>query len=334
MKKYLIIYHQEDNDGVLSAAIFKNYLMKELNTPKENIFLFPATYNRLINVKENEEYLNWPQQYDHIIMTDISFNDPNMMVWLKKTFGHNFTWIDHHAPIIKESIIKNFDDVNGIRRTDHSAIYNTWTYLYDPFGEKEIPEVVKMLSAWDSWTYEAEGIDAEYCRAYNMGFTIHSNLKVQWWIDNIDLITDHSADQVAFIEDIYNSGKKYYERQDAEDKEMIRVNGDTSWTVNGIPAIMVVTTGQTNSFMFRSLRVENTTDEDLRVAAVFKHCKDGNWTLSLYNIYDWKGDRTNKFYFHCGEYLKNTYKGGGHEGAAGCTLTVDKFCKMLKSKTI
>ena len=29
-KKYLIIYHKEDNDGVFSGAIFYNYLITEL----------------------------------------------------------------------------------------------------------------------------------------------------------------------------------------------------------------------------------------------------------------------------------------------------------------
>jgi oligoribonuclease NrnB/cAMP/cGMP phosphodiesterase (DHH superfamily) len=334
MKKFLIIYHQEDNDGVLSAAIFKYYLLYNLKIGPKDVELLPATYNTLKTIVEKKEYEKWKENYAHIIMTDISFNDSSIMLWLKKNYKENFTWVDHHAPIIKESIAKDFDDINGIRRTDHSAIYNAWLYLYDPFGEKEIPEVIKMLSAWDSWTYEDEGIDPEYCRAYNKGFTITSQLKVGWWMNNMELIIHDSADNAAFISSIYESGKKECDRQDSADIEMIRVNGDPTWKVNDIPAIMVVTTGQTNSFMFRSLQVENPTEENIRVAAVFKHCKDGNWTLSLYNIYDYKGKKDNPLYFHCGEYLHDKYNGGGHEGAAGCTIGIDKLYLMLKSKKI
>lgn len=336
MKKYLIVYHQEDNDGVCSAAIIKHYLMNKLNVSKDEIELLPATYNLLNKLQANETINEWPEKYNHIIITDISFNDYKVMKWLANTYKENFTWIDHHAPIINLSKQHGFDTVNGIRDVSNSAIYNTYIYLYDPFRQENIPYIVKMLSAWDSWTYEREGIDSEYCRQFNRGFTISSELKVSWYVSNMNMILDNSdlAKKSNFVKDIEKLGYDYCRREDAEDKEMIRINGDKEWNVNGIPAIMVVTTGHTNSMMFKSLQVENPTKSDLRVAAVFKHCNDGNWTLSLYNIYDYKGDTSNPFYFHCGKYLQENYNGGGHEGAAGCTLTVDKFCKLLKSKQI
>jgi nanoRNase/pAp phosphatase (c-di-AMP/oligoRNAs hydrolase) len=49
--------------------------------------------------------------------------------------------------------------------------------------------------------------------------------------------------------------------------------------------------------------------------------------MSLYNIYD--NDN-----FNCGTYLKENYNGGGHVGAAGCTITNTKFIKILKTKKI
>ena len=330
MKKYLIVYHQEDNDGVFSAAIIKHYLMTSLNVSKDEI-----TYNSLNKLQANGTVENWSNEYNHIIITDISFNDWKVMKWLSKTFGENFTWIDHHAPIINISIKEGFDNVNGIRDSANSAIWNAYKYLYDPFMEKQFPFVVKMLSAWDSWTYEREGIETEWCRAFNKGFTICSELSVAWYIERINMfLGNHTYDGEGYIKSIEKIGREACEREDNANKELIRTNGDKEWTVNGIPAIMVVTTGGTNSLMFKSLQLENHTETDLRVAAVFKHCSDGNWTLSLYNIYDLKGDTSNPMYFHCGKYLQEKYNGGGHEGAAGCTITVDKFCKMLKSKTI
>ena len=35
--------------------------------------------------------------------------------------------------------------------------------------------------------------------------------------------------------------------------------------------------------------------------------------------------------FHCGKYLKEKYKGGGHAGAAGCTISEKDFIKVLKN---
>ena len=337
MKQYLIIYHCEDNDGVCSAAIIKNYLINTLSVDPADIELLSGTYNGLAKIVTNEDYLDWPNQYAHIIITDISF-DEKMMVWITKTYGDKFTWFDHHLPIIKASVANNFDHVNGIRDTNHSAIWNVYKYLYDPFMEREFPYVVDMLSSWDSWSYVREGKNQDTVRTFNTGFTITSELKVKWYMKNIDWVLceeDPSEDEFSkFINDIMDTGKREIDRQDKANEELIRVSGDKTWTVNGIPAIMVCTSGATNSLMFKSLQVKNVTESDIRVAAVFKHCNSGEWVLSLYNIYDYAGDKTNKFYFHGGEYLKLKYNGGGHEGAAGCTISIDRFYLMLKSKKI
>lgn len=356
MKKFLIVYHVEDNDGVCSAAIILNHLLENLHIDRKEIDLLGSTYNSLNRLQAKgvvEE--EWPKQYNHVIMTDISFNDWKMMKFLHKTFGDNFTWIDHHAPIINLSKEHDFDSIQGMRSTLNSAMYNAYIYLHDPFHQVEAPYVLKVLSAWDNWTYERDGYDQEFCRAFNRGFTIESNLSVNWYLEHIKMILDpdlspimaftdptkHTAEEIvektemlSYVTEIFKTGKKACEKEDDENKEMIRVNGDKEWNVNGIPAIFVVTTGATNSLMFKSLMVDKPTASDLRIAVVAKHCSDGNWTISLYNIYDFDGDTSNPFYFHCGKYLQEKYNGGGHEGAAGCTLTVDKFCKVLKSKTL
>ena len=61
---------------------------------------------------------------------------------------------------------------------------------------------------------------------------------------------------------------------------------------------------------------------------VFKNQKDGTWAVSLYNT---NGDDNS---FHCGEYMKKTYGGGGHEGAAGAQISESQFIKILKTKTL
>lgn len=347
MKKYLIVYHVEDNDGVCSAAIILHHLLENNHIDRSEIDLLGSTYNSLNRLQAKGTVENdWPNDYGHIIMTDISFNDWKIMKWLYKTYGNNFTWIDHHAPIIKLSKQHGFDEIQGIRDTSNSAMYNAYVYLFDPFKQDTVPYVIRMLSAWDSWTYDRESIDQDFCRAFNKGFTLESSLSVNWYLDNMPLVMAdiksifHTIDNEVTtgkhlaLRKIYGIGKEACEKEDNDNKDMIRLNGDKEWNVDGIPAIFVVIHGHSNSLMFKSLQVNNPTLSDLRVAIAAKHCSDGNWTISLYNIYDYKGDKSNPYYFHCGEYLQKKYNGGGHEGAAGCTVTVDKFCKILKSKTL
>ena len=115
-------------------------------------------------------------------MTDISFNDVKYMKKLWKEFGSEFIWCDHHAPIIKSSFELKFDDVSGIRDTNRSAILCAYKYLYDPFDDdynhKKVPELLRILSAWDSWTYDKEGYDFEFVRRVNKAVTYKYNLEL------------------------------------------------------------------------------------------------------------------------------------------------------------
>ena len=69
-KKYLIIYHKEDNDGVFSAAIFYNYLINELKINTSLIDLLPADYNYLNKVSQEYDVKKLHDEYKMIIMTD------------------------------------------------------------------------------------------------------------------------------------------------------------------------------------------------------------------------------------------------------------------------
>ena len=46
-KKYLIIYHSEDNDGLFSGALFYDYLVRKLNVPAEHIATLGAYFIQL-----------------------------------------------------------------------------------------------------------------------------------------------------------------------------------------------------------------------------------------------------------------------------------------------
>ena len=345
-KKILLIYHREDNDGVFSAAIASTYI--ERNIKDAEVALLPADYNFLSTwQKDNEDVQELHSKYDIVIMTDVSFNDTKYMKSLHKEFGSDFIWVDHHAPAIKESYRLNYDNCPGIRDSSRSAILNMFKYLYDIFDEKynnrECPELFRILSAWDSWTYEREGYDFNYVKDVNVGITQLYDLNIKDVIRDVKSIIDVYVDNKTVSGDfsINTKDKNLIERAEglghvlnvAKDKEMrniIAISGDFSWKIDydtdnemWRPAVAIFHSGATNSTMFKSCDTNKVFN-----GIVFKRQSNGNWVMSLYNI------RDNDLTFHCGEYLKKKYKGGGHSGAAGCTLTEKQFMKILKNKTI
>lgn len=325
MKKTLLIYHFEDNDGVCSAAIMLHYLVNEMHIDKKDVELFGVNYNMLAALPDTwfDEAV---EKYDRVIMTDISFNDPNRMLKLNELFGSNFVWVDHHAPNIKESYRLEFDDVNGLRDTKHSAIVNMYRYLYDPFKTGQIPLLFKYLSGWDSFSWEQYGLTFDGVRYVNKAYTKESQLNVDFYYNNMSkyLVTNmvHLA-VFKEISDMYMIGKRICDKEDQHYKEMIDNVGDKEWIIDGNrKTVMIVLYGGSSSIMFQSL--QNT---EYKNGLVFRRYADGKWGISLYNI---NVEDT----FDCGAYLKEHYNGGGHKGAAGACITEEQFVNILKAKSI
>lgn len=353
MIKYLLIYHCEDNDGLFSAAIFYDYLISKLCIKESEIKLLGSTYNSLEAFANQNPIKNLKEQYDSIIMTDISFN-ANYMKQLYEEYNNKFIWLDHHSPIIKASYENNFYECNGVRDTNKSAILCVYEYLYDAFNEvystinkkphSKFPELFRILSGYDSWSYEREGYEFDYVRNVNKGATIKYNLefnKILEVVHNIIEVYQNGNPSGTLsaifkdntlINELHDFGKSLNDYDDICNENIIKTAGDKTWNIilhdkdKGRPlykhACAIFHQGPTNSTMFKSIR-----NTDISQGLVFKHCTNGNWVLSMYNIND-------NDWFHCGEFLKERYNGGGHKGAAGCTLSEEQFINILKTKTL
>ena len=333
-RKFLLIYHREDNDGVFSGAIFYHYLVNELKISEDNITLMGADYNQLSEFAASTTPKQLHQKYTDLVMTDISFNDTAYMKKLWSEFGNSFVWCDHHAPIIKESFVKHFDDVPGVRETNRSAILCVWKFLYDPFDEyynnQDTPELLRILSAWDSWTYEQMGYERKEVMDVNRGVTTKFNLEFPKVYEYIStrmedtLFKTHCLVDYDVVE-FRKTGEVINAFIEQDITNIIRDSGDFNWKLQSTEparsAIAIFHMGATNSTMFEPFKGK--ADNGI----VFKHQKNGNWTVSLYNTHS---DDT----FHCGEYMKTHFNGGGHQGAAGCTLTQEQFIECLKSKLL
>ena len=334
--RYLLIYHKDDNDGLISGALINKWL-KFTYKKDADITLCPSTYSELSELWESGEVANsWNNEYDYIIMTDLSFNEVSAMKYLKNTFKNHFIWIDHHAPAIKASIKEGYGGLEGYRDTNQSAILNAYRYFYDPLNISRengtLPTVLRVLSAYDSFSYEREGYTLDYVEAVNLGANSMYELDFDkctqmlndiLYYDYTEYVWKASINNDYILANLEKCGKiiQKYERQ--KNKKIITDYGDGDWFIENTnrKCIVLFMQGQTSLIMFDSVKHLYSN------AAVFKRTSTGNWTMSLYNT------NTNDN-FHCGEYLKEKYKGGGHSGAAGCTLPESKFLKMLKTKTI
>ena len=358
-KKYLIIYHKEDADGLVSAAIIYNYILYKLyngNKDEVEIETLGTTYTELTAMINQYGAPNKGMvvdmlriMYDGIFMTDISFNESEVMKLLYNKFKDSFVWIDHHFPIIQSSIEEGFDIIPGKRDKRTSAIGLSYIYCYgdDMFKTleeqlKEIPVLFKQLAGYDSFNWEYHGCTFEECYNVNKGFEYLTKLDLNVIIEKVKYILSlNNKDDIDFNNQLYmlknsyyDKGKEIAEYEDEYWKNIIQTSGDDTFIIDGKygperKTLVLVMQGKTCSTFFKSL-----IDTDIRNVAVFKRVpnpqNDKTWNVSVYNV-----RREDDKEFNVGMYLKKRYKfGGGHSGAGGMSLSNAQFNKIFKTHKI
>lgn len=353
-KRYLIIYHKEDADGLVSAAIIYNYILYKLHNGDDNTIVidtFGATYNELTAMINQYGAANKGMivdilfhQYDCIFMTDISFNESEVMKLLYNKFKDSFVWIDHHFPIIHTSYKEKFDNIPGKRDTRTSAIGLSYIYCYgdDMFKQldeqiKEIPVIFKQLAGYDSFNWEYHGCTFEECYNVNKGFEYLTKLDfdiILIKVKNILSSRDNTSLLYNIKNDYYDKGKEIAEYEDEYWNNIIKTSGDDTFVIDGKygperKTLVLVMQGKTCSTYFKSL-----INTDIKNVVVFKRVpnpKDNKvWTASVYNI-----RREDDEEFNVGMYLKKRYKyAGGHRGCGGFSATNTQFNKIFKTHKI
>lgn len=353
-KRYLIIYHKEDADGLVSAAIIYNYILYKLHNGDDNTIVidtFGATYNELTAMINQYGAANKGMivdilfhQYDCIFMTDISFNESEVMKLLYNKFKDSFVWIDHHFPIIHTSYKEKFDNIPGKRDTRTSAIGLSYIYCYgdDMFKQldeqiKEIPVIFKQLAGYDSFNWEYHGCTFEECYNVNKGFEYLTKLDfdiILIKVKNILSSRDNTSLLYNIKNDYYDKGKEIAEYEDEYWNNIIKTSGDDTFVIDGKygperKTLVLVMQGKTCSTYFKSL-----INTDIKNVVVFKRVpnpKDNKvWTASVYNV-----RREDDEEFNVGMYLKKRYKyAGGHRGCGGFSATNTQFNKIFKTHKI
>lgn len=339
--KVLIIYHSEDNDGIVSGVLCK--ISVENTFSDKKIVCQGYTYAQLSklilkykSVKDFAKKLHC--EYSELIMTDISFNETDVMKSLYNEFGETFYWFDHHTPAIKTSEEKGYDHIPGFRvHGTCSAIKCVWEYLfnklYSDSDTERIPKFLNALSAYDSWNWDQHGVTFDFCNCVNKGFNIESENDfdktyaiIKVLIENLDKnnINIPTVHEQQLLMKCYTTGKTLIGANSISNKALLERWGDCSFILdNGEKSCVLFTQNETNSDTFKTLR-----ESDVKHGVVFRRIPNsGDYTLSLYNI---NSDDT----FNCGEYLKKKYNGGGHKGAGGATILKEQFNQIMLSKSI
>lgn len=144
MKKFRVIFHRADLDGIGSCMVVLKWLFLQ-GAKVSDIELHPWDYGDPLPVYN---------QGDEVIIVDISLND----AWMIQLYADHergiisAIWIDHHKTSFGNSLKYGYHHLPG-HRVDHrpSAVELTWNYF---FKDKYVPEGIKLLSLYDTWCNE------------------------------------------------------------------------------------------------------------------------------------------------------------------------------------
>jgi hypothetical protein len=173
-----VIYHNQDLDGWMSAAIVKYWY--ESLYPGKTVHLGDIVLDPDDEKGRSLNFIGWNygdpipdlSPYDQVIMCDISF-PPTTMSALYTDKNKELIWIDHHISAISDSIAPAddkirydrdgspvtvpYNEAKGLRYTQYAACELTWKYF---FPDKEMPEIVRQLGRYDCFghkgTYEEQ----------------------------------------------------------------------------------------------------------------------------------------------------------------------------------
>lgn len=333
-------YHSADLDGHCSGAIVKYKY--------PDAVMYPINYGDPFPWTEIEMH---PE--DEVYMVDFCLQPFSEMARLGRLFNEsNVVWIDHHKSTVDEYMGPKYCSplfFKDIRLdTTKAACELTWEYL---FPDKPVPLAVKLLSLYDSWTYQGHKLEdmvlpfqmrmrMEELDPKDWGDYEEEGSHAYWWIQRL-LRNDPAGEH--WLKPLIDEGRlllRYDETQKAKYAKTYAFETilagdivDPNGELLALKAI-VVNLGHSNSKVFDSVWRKEC--KWCRGKGYLVHkvenksvgCKECNSTgyLEPYDIMIAFVCRKDKLWnvslystkpeIDCGEIAK-TFGGGGHKGAAG-----------------
>lgn len=298
--KILVIFHKVDYDGLFSNAVVRKHYNGD------DVVSFGYNYNDPIDDIPDFD------DFDKIVIADISL-PVGVMKDLRDNHYDKVQWVDHHITAINDSVSNGYDDMRGLRSTSFSACKLCWMYY---FGGADIPYAVDLVATNDIWDKESYDWDNEV-QAYQYGLNATYKMSAENISDNFGEILEdanvHETQKLGlkvkgYMDDLYKTwcGRFSFD-----------VTVDGKW--RGICMISPMFTSK----IFDSVSA----DYDCCVILEKNGKQEGVYNVSLYS------DK-NIPELSCGDYMKSHYNGGGHKGAAGGTMTLEQFTRVLNEHTL
>ena len=326
--KTCIIYHNQDLDGWMSAAIVKHWYMSD----KSNFKIGERKLDGFLDVNSIEFIgYNYGQpipdlsEYDKIIMCDISFPKKEMINLYNK-FGNRFTWLDHHvsaindvASIYVENEHKSLINlIDGLRGVEYSACELTWIY-FSKSGVEDMPEIVRLLGRYDCFGHKGTDEEQKVLEFQYGARSCISNYEEAYHFLQLSLNNKLTTDR-----DIWLSGVSIYNYLCTEAKQTYKNGFSVKFM---IPHPEYIGEGQYKLLRFICINKERFNPINFGI----DYHKDGY-------------DGVASFWFDSSKYnfsvysdtvdcsiIAKQYGGGGHKGAAGFILNKEQFNNLINN---
>lgn len=305
--RVLIIYHNQDLDGVVSASVARLYYSFFNDVA---IRLVGYNYGEPIDKIEDAVKIHNP---DTIIVTDISFGSDTESVFRSWQMNDlDVVWIDHHKTAIESSERWEWP-VEGLRRVGDAATALAWKWFGNKAKEEDegwwktwwrnTPLIIQAVSDYDVWN---TGSNIGWDNILDIQYGLRSEIG----LDPKRAYTAMCSRIKSNLDDIAVKGKaiRAYERQKFETQA--KANAFRGLCC-GYKAMFV------NTLDFGSLIFETfDSDPDIQVLVCFSaNVGKGTVRFGIYHHPSGGSD------VDCGKIAK-LFSGGGHAGAAGFEVSI------------
>lgn len=290
-----IVYHSKDYDGKASACL-------AIYGTNGDYTLHPYDYGDPI-----PDFMQWPPG-DTIYLLDVSFPKPTM-IGLWSAFQSRFIWIDHHESAIE--LCKDFP-IPGLRRVGVAACALMWEYLFGHNGLSPLPPGLKLISKYDVWD-KSDGCWKTHTLPYQFGLNVNNgNCPDPQTPAGIEFC--HPSDSEGALHHkgrilkVITQGKAALAALQNQFKFETDRYGYTR-EFAGLRALCI------NAPNISSMRLEESFDPDRHDLMLIWCVSTRGIKVSLYST---------KSVVDC-SVLAQRYGGGGHVGAAGFVLPVERL---------
>lgn len=294
-RRVAVVYHRVDFDGIVSYAVCKTAL-EESGCAVTGV---PYNYGDDISAVGLHDF-------DEVFIVDATLPPERMKLLRSET---RLVWIDHHATSISDSMKNGYDSLPGIRAIGRGACELCWEYFHEDIP---VPMLVRLISAYDVWDkrrFDWEGLTLPF----QYGMRNRYNLDAERFVADFC----HDPENAALTDRIMSEGLLLVGYIRSTGRRSCGAYGFEVTLAGRVRALCMLTA------TFGSIPMEEAARElGCEVIVCANRRGPDQYQVSCYAF----GGQAP---IHLGNYLRERYGGGGHEGAAGAVVGKDVFDRLL-----